>query len=137
MVEEMGFKGIPLKVSGPFHTYLMKPAADRMRAYLEGRDFTIMGRPVVANTSTRAIADPMDIKNELTDQIFRPVLWKDSIEKMIQNGVGIFVEIGPGKVLNGLINKIDPDVKILNVEDRQTLGRAVQELIQLSSERSV
>ncbi len=137
MVEEMGFKGVPLKVSGPFHTYLMKPAADRMRAYLEGRDFTIMGRPVVANTSTRAIADPMDIKNELTDQIFRPVLWKDSIEKMIQNGVGIFVEIGPGKVLSGLINKIDPDLKILNVEDRQTLGRAAQELIQLSSERSV
>ena len=134
MVEEMGLKGIPLKVSGPFHTYLMKPAADRMRFFLEGRDFMIMNRPVIANTSTRAIVDPVDIKNELTDQVFRPVLWKDSTEKMIKGGVRVFVEIGPGKVLNGLISKVDPDVKVLNVEDRQTLEHTVQELINLSSE---
>ena len=134
MVEEMGYKGIPLKVSGPFHTYLMKPAADRMRAYLEGRDFSIMNRPVVANTSTRAIADPLDVKTELTDQIFKSVHWKESAEKMIQNGVGIFVEIGPGKVLNGLISKVDADARVLNVEDRPSLERTVEELIQLTSE---
>jgi len=134
MVEEMGYKGIPLKVSGPFHTYLMKPAADRMRAYLEGRDFSIMNRPVVANTSTRAIADPTDVKSELTDQIFKSVHWKESAEKMIQDGVGIFVEIGPGKVLNGLISKIDPNVRVLNVEDRPSLDRTVEELIKLASE---
>jgi [acyl-carrier-protein] S-malonyltransferase len=137
MVEEMGLKGIPLKVSGPFHTYLMKPAADRMRFFLEGRDFTIMNRPVIANTSTRAIADPLDIKNELTDQIFRSVFWKESTEKMIKNGVRVFVEIGPGKVLNGLISKVDPDVKILNVEDPPSLENTVQELIMLSSELTV
>jgi len=134
MVEEMGYKGIPLKVSGPFHTYLMKPAADRMRAYLEGRDFSIMNRPVVANTSTRAIADPLDVRTELTDQIFKSVHWKESAEKMIQNGVGIFVEIGPGKVLNGLISKVDADARVLNVEDRPSLERTVEELIQLTSE---
>jgi [acyl-carrier-protein] S-malonyltransferase len=134
MVEEMGYKGIPLKVSGPFHTYLMKPAADRMRAYLEGRDFSIMNRPVVANTSTRAIADPVDVKTELTDQIFKSVHWKESTEKMIQNGVGIFVEIGPGKVLNGLISKVDPDARVLNVEDRPSLERTVEQLIKLTSE---
>jgi [acyl-carrier-protein] S-malonyltransferase len=134
MVEEMGYKGIPLKVSGPFHTYLMKPAADRMRAYLEGRDFSIMNRPVVANTSTRAIADPADVKAELTDQIFKSVHWKESAEKMIQNEVGIFVEIGPGKVLNGLISKVNPDVRVLNVEDRPSLERTVEELIKLTSQ---
>ena len=134
MVEEMGYKGIPLKVSGPFHTYLMKPAADRMRSYLEGRDFAIMNRPVVANTSTRAIADPADVKTELTDQIFKSVHWKESAEKMVQDGVGIFVEIGPGKVLNGLISKVDPDARVLNVEDRPSLERAVEELIKLTSE---
>jgi [acyl-carrier-protein] S-malonyltransferase len=134
MVEEMGYKGISLKVSGPFHTYLMKPAADRMRAYLEGRDFSIMNRPVVANTSTRAIADPLDVKTELTDQIFKSVHWKESAEKMIQNGVGIFVEIGPGKVLNGLISKVDPDARVLNVEDRPSLERTAEELIKLTSE---
>ena len=134
MVDEMGYKGIPLKVSGPFHTYLMKPAADRMRSYLEGRDFAIMNRPVVANTSTRAIADPLDVKNELTDQIYKTVHWKECAEKMIQNGVGIFVEIGPRKVLNGLISKVDPDARVLNVEDRLTLDHTVEELIKLTSE---
>ncbi|MBI5968919.1 MAG: ACP S-malonyltransferase [Deltaproteobacteria bacterium] len=133
IVEEMGFKGVPLKVSGPFHTYLMKPAADRMHTYLAGVDFTISARPVIANTSTRAIVDPMDIKNELTDQIFKPVLWKDCVEKMIKSGVGCFVEIGPGKVLNGLIGKVDPHVQVLNVEDQQTLESTVLELIHLSS----
>jgi len=133
MVEEMGFKGVPLKVSGPFHTYLMKPAADRMHTYLGDVDITISARPVIANTSTRAIVDPMDIKNELTDQIFKPVLWKDCVEKMIESGVRFFVEIGPGKVLNGLIGKVDPNVKVLNVEDRQTLERTMQDLIHLSS----
>ena len=136
MVEEMGLKGIPLKVSGPFHTYLMKPAADRMQFFLDGRDFTIMSRPVIANTSTRAIVDPLDIKNELTDQIFKSVFWKESIEKMIKGGVRVFVEIGPGKILNGLISKVDPDVQILNVENPQTLENTVQELIHLSSELS-
>jgi [acyl-carrier-protein] S-malonyltransferase len=134
MIEEMGYKGIPLKVSGPFHTYLMKPAADRMRAYLEGRDFAIMNRPVIANTSIRAIADPLDVKNELTDQIYKAVHWKESAEKMIQSGVGIFVEIGPGKVLNGLISKVDPDARVLNVEDHPSLERTVEELIKLTSE---
>jgi len=133
MVEEMGFKGIPLKVSGPFHTYLMKPAADRMRTYLSSVEFAISGRPVIANTSTRAIVDPVDIKDELTDQIFKTVLWKESVEKMIKSGVGVFVEIGPGKVLNGLIGRVDANVKVLNVEDRQTLESTVQELIRLSS----
>jgi [acyl-carrier-protein] S-malonyltransferase len=134
LADEMGYRGIPLKVSGPFHTYLMKPAADRMRAYMESREFAIMNRPVVANTSVRAIADPLDAKNELTDQIFKAVHWKESVEKMIQNGVGIFVEIGPGKVLNGLISKVDPDVRVLNVEDRPSLERTAGELIKLTSE---
>jgi len=133
MAEEMGFKGIFLKVSGPFHTYLMKPAADRMRFYLEGTDFTVAGKPVIANSSTRAIVDPMDIKNELSDQIFKPVLWKESVEKMIKHGVRVFVEIGPGKVLNGLINKVDPNVQVLNVENRETLEQAAKELIDLGS----
>jgi len=134
MVEEMGYKGIALKVSGPFHTYLMKPAADRMRSYLEGRNFAIMNRPVVANTSIRAIADPLDVKSELTDQIYKTVQWKESAEKMIQNGVGIFVEIGPRKVLNGLISKVDPEARVLNVEDRPSLERTAEELIKLTSE---
>jgi [acyl-carrier-protein] S-malonyltransferase len=89
---------------------------------------------VIANTSIRAIVDPLDIKNELTDQIFKSVFWKESIEKMIRGGVKVFVEIGPGKILNGLISKVDPDVQILNVENPQTLETTVQELIRLSSE---
>jgi [acyl-carrier-protein] S-malonyltransferase len=133
IAEEMGFKGIPLKVSGPFHTYFMKPASDRMKRYLESIDLRVASRPIIANTSTRAIVDPVDIKSELVDQIFRPVLWKDSTEKLIRSGVRIFVEIGPGKVVSGLINRIDPTVKTLTIENRSTLETAVEELAKILS----
>ncbi len=128
IAEEMGFKGIPLKVSGPFHTYLMKPASDRMKSYLGSVDLKVANRPIIANTSTRAIVDPEDIKSELVDQIFRPVLWKESTEKMIKSGIRIFVEIGPGKVVSGLVNRIDPSVRTLTIENRATLDSAVEEL---------
>ncbi len=131
IAEEMGFKGIPLKVSGPFHTYLMKPASDRMKSYLETVDLKVACRPIIANTSTRAIVDPSDIKSELVDQIFRPVLWKDSTEKMIKSGIKTFVEIGPGKVVSGLIARIDPTVKTLTIENRSTLETAVEELARI------
>ncbi len=133
IAEEMGFKGIALKVSGPFHTYLMKPASDRMKSYLEAVDLKVASRPIIANASTRAIVDPADIKAELVDQIFRPVLWKDSTEKMIRSGIRTFVEIGPGRVVSGLIARIDPSVKTVAIENRSTLETAVEELAKIMS----
>jgi len=128
LAEQIGLKAILLKVSGPFHTYLMKPAAERMEAFLKNMNIHLARRPIIANTSTRGVVDPEHVKEELVVQIYNPILWKASVEKMIASGVEVFIEIGPGKVVSGMINKIDPEVKTLNIEDRASLEQTVQEL---------
>lgn len=128
VAEQMGLKAVPLRVSGPFHTYLMKPAAEKMEAFLKRIDINLARRPVIANTSTRGIVDPEHIREELVVQIHNPILWKAAVEKMIASGVEVFIEIGPGKVLSGMISRIDPNVKILNIEDKASLERTIQEL---------
>ena len=128
VAEQMGLKAIPLRVSAPFHTYLMKPAAKKMEAFLEKIDIKLARRPIIANTSTRGIVDSEHIREELVVQIHNPILWKASVEKMISIGVELFIEIGPGKVLAGMIGKIDPNVKVLNIEDKTSLEQSIQTL---------
>jgi [acyl-carrier-protein] S-malonyltransferase len=128
VAEQMGLKAVLLRVSGPFHTYLMKPAAEKMEAFLKKMSIHLARKPIIANTSTRGVVDPEHIVEELVIQIYNPILWKASVEKMIASGVEIFIEIGPGKVLSGMISKIDPNVKILNIEDKASLDQTVQEL---------
>ncbi len=128
MAERMGLKAVVLRVSGPFHTYLMKPAAEKMEAFLKKTNIHLAQRPIIANTSTQGVVDPEHIKEELVVQIYNPILWKAGVEKMIASGVEVFIEIGPGKVLSGMISKIDPNVKILNIEDKASLDQTVQEL---------
>lgn len=128
VAEQMGLKAVSLRVSGPFHTYLMKPAAEKMEAFLKTMNIQLAQRPIIANTSTQGVVDPEHIKEELVVQIYNPILWKAGVEKMIASGVEVFIEIGPGKVLSGMISKIDPNVKILNIEDKASLDQTVQEL---------
>lgn len=128
VAEQMGLKAILLRVSGPFHTYLMKPAAEKMETFLEEIPIQLARKPVIANTSARGVVDPDHFKEELVVQIHNPILWKASMERIIASGVKIFIEIGPGKVLSGMISKIAPDVKILNIEDKASLDLTVQEL---------
>jgi [acyl-carrier-protein] S-malonyltransferase len=131
VAEQMGLKAIPLRVSGPFHTYLMKPAAAKMEAFLKKMDIQLAQRPIIANTSTRGLVDPEHIKEELAIQIYNPILWKASVEKMSAMGVEVFIEIGPGKVASGMISKIAPNARILNIEDKASLEQTVQELSDL------
>ncbi|MDI6755062.1 MAG: ACP S-malonyltransferase [Thermodesulfobacteriota bacterium] len=128
VAEQMGLKAIPLKVSGPFHTYLMKPAAEKMETFIKKMDLRLARRPIIANTSAQGIVDPRHITEELVNQIHNPILWKSCVDKMIASGVELFIEIGPGKVLTGMISKINPNVKFLNMEDKASMGKAIQEL---------
>lgn len=128
VAEQMGLKAILLRVSGPFHTYLMKPAAGKMEAFLKKMNIHLARRPIIVNASTRGVVDPEHIKEELVIQIYNPILWKASVEKMSAMGVEVFIEIGPGKVLSGMIRKIAPHAKILNIEDKASLEQTVQEL---------
>ncbi len=110
---------IPLQVSGPFHSSLMKPAAEKLKnvlAEIEIRDIDI---PVIANVSAEPVTNGEIIREQLIAQVYSPVLWEDSVRKMIDLGVDTFVEIGAGNVLTGLVRKIDRNVKAIAVSDRE------------------
>jgi len=117
-----------LKVEGPFHTPIMRPAAEKLKKELDNSTIYIGSKPLIANVSTHAIVDPDHIRKELYDQLFRIVDWRGSIEKIIGNGADLFIEVGPKKVLSNMIKEIDPSIPHLNVEDMESLERTLNEL---------
>ncbi len=117
---------MPLNVSGPFHSSLMQPAADKLAETLADVVLHDAEIPVVANVSARPITRRDEIFSSLIEQVASPVLWEDSIQYMVEAGVTTFIEIGPGKVLSGLIKKIAPgDVNIYAVQDLASLEEVV------------
>lgn len=117
-----------LRVEGPFHTPLIRPAANRLKTDLDNADIYIASPPIIANVTAKAIADPIDIMQELHGQIYKPVDWKGSVENAIANGADLFIEIGPKTVLSNMIKEIDPEKTTLHVEDLKSLEEAVREL---------
>jgi [acyl-carrier-protein] S-malonyltransferase len=115
-----------LRVEGPFHSPLMKPAAERFKKELSRSRITIAMRPVIGNVTAEAIVDPLHIRKELYEQIYTCVDWRRSVERMIQNGADLFIEVGPKKVLSNMIKDIDPSIPRLNVEDVESLENAVR-----------
>lgn len=121
--EAGGKRAIPLEVSGPFHSSMMKEAADRLAVELTRITFNTPSVPVIVNVTASPVTDPEEIRELLVRQVYSPVLWQDSIEWLIADGVDTFVEIGSGSVLTGLIRKIDKTVKLINInslENAQT-----------------
>jgi len=119
--KEAGAKRVlPLEVSGPFHSTLMRPAANELLNVLDGIDMKDASIPVVVNVAAVPVSSAVAIKDKLIEQLYSPVLWEDSVVKMIALGVDTFIEIGPGKVLSGLIKKIDKTVKTYSVSDEET-----------------
>ncbi|RCW50082.1 ACP S-malonyltransferase [Paenibacillus prosopidis] len=112
---------IPLEVSGPFHSSLMKPAADNLQSTLAGIEMRDASIPVVANVTARFATAADDIRGLLVEQVSSPVLWEDSVRYLIEQGVDTFVEIGSGTVLAGLIKKIDKNVRIISVNSISAL----------------
>ncbi|WP_075980961.1 ACP S-malonyltransferase [Bacillus massilinigeriensis] len=127
--KEAGAKRVlPLEVSGPFHSDLMKPAATRLAGILEEIAIQDADIPVIANVTATEMTDSNDIKEKLIQQLFSPVLWEDSVQKMISLDVDTFIEIGPGKVLSGLVRKIDRNVKTYAVSDEETFRATMEAL---------
>lgn len=115
---------VPLRVSGPWHSRFMAEAKERMKEILKECTAAVPSFPVLANRTANVYPDdPNKIRENLVEQIVRPVLWTGSIDKLIQNGHRHFVEVGPGKVLTGLMKNIDRDAKIRNVQDLSTLEK--------------
>jgi [acyl-carrier-protein] S-malonyltransferase len=114
-------KVVKLKVSAPFHCALMKPAQDKLAADLESVNFSEPVAPVVTNVDARATTAPAELRDALVRQVSAPVRWVESMQLLMEQGVGTFIEAGPGKVLTGLMRQISRDVKMLNVEDAASL----------------
>jgi [acyl-carrier-protein] S-malonyltransferase len=115
-------KAIAIQVSGAFHSPLMKPAADGLSAIIDKVSFNNSRIPVIANTSALPLIESKEIKQELIKQVCTSVQWQKSVEYMIKTGTSTFIEIGAGKVLAGLIKRIDKNVKILNIGELSELA---------------
>lgn len=118
-------KVIPLSVSGPFHSSLMRPAADKFAAELDRAEFRPASVPVVANTTARCVTEPAQIKQALYEQVFSAVRWEESVRHMLGAGVETFLELGPGRVLSGLIRRVSRTAKVLNIGDQDSLKEAL------------
>lgn len=122
---------VPLAVSVPSHCALMEETSNRLGEYLskgEGIEMREPRIPVVTNADARFLSSVESIRDALLRQLKGPVYWEDSIVAMQERGFDTFVEVGPGKVLSGLIKRISRNVKILNVEDRASLEKTREEL---------
>jgi [acyl-carrier-protein] S-malonyltransferase len=121
-------RAVMLPVSAPFHCRLMKPAAERMTAVLNEIDFKDLSVPLVTNVDARLITSGREARDSLLRQVVSPVRWSESVQVLINQGVGRFIEIGPGRVLSGLVRQISRDCQLSNVEDPQSLDAAAASL---------
>ena len=118
-------RAIPLPVSAPFHSTLMKPAAERLKEVLDKIDFRDAKFPVFSNVTAEPVVKAEEIRALLVKQAASPVKWEMSMHRMIKDGFDTFVEVGPGKVLTGFTRKIDRAMNALNVEDMASLEKTL------------
>ena len=116
MMQERGRKVIELRVCGGFHSPFMEPARKELEEAIGKLKFKKSCFPLVSNFLATSVEEPEKIKESLLNQLTHPTYWQRCVEFMIANGVKVFFEIGPSKVLRGLIKKINPDVEVINVE---------------------
>jgi len=120
-------RAMPLPVSAPFHTSLMKPAADRLAEHIEATSFQSPAVPVVHNVNGQTQSDAAAIKKLMIEQIYHPVLWVDCMQSLVNGGVNTVVECGPGKVLAGLAKRIDKSLTAFTTDEPESLTKALAE----------
>ena len=129
LAEERGAKRAKmLQVSAPFHCSLMKPAQERLAADLNALSFSAPQVPVIANVFAKPVEDAVSACEALIRQVTGSVKWNESIQLLIARGVQTFIEVGPGKVLSGLMRQIDRTKKAVNVEDEASLQKTAEYL---------
>ncbi len=125
LAREAGAKrAVPLPVSAPFHTSLMRPAATRLAEALSGIPIVPATIPVVSNVTAQPVREPGDIRRVLVEQVASPVRWDESVRAMRDAGMTTFVEVGPGTTLSGLIRKTVPAARMVHVQDPESLHEA-------------
>lgn len=114
---------VPLKVSGPFHSELLKGAGEKLGEELKNIELRNPSIPYISNVNATDVNDKAPIKELLQNQVSNSVCWQQTIEKMIADGVDTFIEIGPGKTLSGFMRKINKDVKCINIDKIEDLEK--------------
>jgi [acyl-carrier-protein] S-malonyltransferase len=129
ILKERGAKrAIPLKVSAPFHCALMLPAQERLAADLDEIEFKDLSVPLVTNADAAVIRTGSEARASLVRQVASPVRWRESVELLTREGARTFLEVGPGKVLSGLVRQTAPGARAANVEDAASLAAALNVL---------
>ena len=127
--KESGAKrALPLAVSVPSHCALMEDAAKEFEDVLKGISIKDADIPFINNVEARFISGAEEIRRALVRQLSQPVLWEDCIKAIASKNINTFIEVGPGKVLSGLIKRIEPSARIFNVENTETLNKTVPEI---------
>jgi len=127
-------RAVILAVSAPFHCSLLAPAQKRLEADLRAVKFSTPRFPIITNVDAEAITSGDEARESLLRQVTMPVRWLESVREMIEQGVNIFVEVGPGKVLSGLLRQIDRSVRCFNVEDAASLQATLDKITQARAE---
>lgn len=128
LMEKGARRVVPLAVSGAFHSKFMENAGKEFEGFVSDLELNNASVPVVTNVDANATTDSSDFRAKMPKQIYSSVHWTQTIQKMVADGVEIFVEIGPGKVLAGLNKKIAPQTKVFNVFDKASLDATVASL---------
>ncbi|MEA3391944.1 MAG: ACP S-malonyltransferase [Candidatus Marinimicrobia bacterium] len=129
LAKEKRAMGIPLAVSAPFHSPLMQKAADDLEAGLADITFNELEVPLVNNADVKILRSGTEARASLISQMQASVKWEASMRRLIGMGVNTFIEIGPGKVLAGMMKRIDREVKVMSVSDVTTLNEAVGKIV--------
>lgn len=119
---------VPLAVSGAFHSKFMEDAGKKFEKFVADLELNDASIPVITNVDASETVESSDFRIKMPKQIYSSVHWTQTIQKMVENGVEIFIEIGPGKVLAGLNKKIAPEAKVFNVYDKASLDATVTSL---------
>jgi len=127
-------RAVILAVSAPFHSALMMPAQQRLEADLRGTNFSALRVPLVTNVDADLIATGEEARGALVRQVCMPVRWEESMRELMDNGVSTFVEVGPGRVLSGILRQIERSVHCFNVEDESSLVSALDKLAKAQAE---
>ena len=134
LAKEAGAKRvIPLPVSAPFHTSLLKRAEEQLLEELNMLDFHNMNTPVISNIDGRIVSSSDDIPTYLSKQVTHSVRWIECIESMKQMGIDTLIEFGPGNALSSFVAKIDKSIKVLSIYDLESLNQTVEALTQSES----
>lgn len=124
-------KVVELPVSGAFHSPLMKPAEEKLRHALDNAKIQAPRFPVVANVSAGYVTQPAEIRALLLRQLCSPVLWEKSMRLLISEGVSSFMEIGHGRILRGLMRKIDKEQQVMNIQDPESVEATLNSIISM------